>query len=129
MIHPMHFFLLAFMLFVNECISEKERMRYKLVHSFCQVSRNSLHSCYVYHASAGSIAMKGQMLVFQELTVTSEDFLAKIFKRKQIIRTSILKKISPVLKSYVYPILHVLQQFSAEVIECLILLYFVRKLN
>ena len=123
------FFLLAFMLFVNECISEKERMRYKLVHSFCQVSRNSLHSCYVYHASAGSIAMKGQMLVFQELTVTSEDFLAKNFKRKQIIRTSILKKISPVLKSYVYPILHVLQQFSAEVIECFILLYFVRKLN
>ena len=35
MIHPVHFFffLLAFMLLVNECISEKEKMRYKFVHS------------------------------------------------------------------------------------------------
>ena len=102
------FCLLAFMLLVNECISEKEKMRYKFVHSFCQVSRSSLRSWYVFHASAGGITMKGQMLIFQELKATSEDFLAKKFKRKQIVCTSILKKISPVLKSYLYPVLHVL---------------------
>ena len=40
-----------------------------------------------------------------------------------------LKKINLVLGSYLYPVFHVLQQFSAKVIECFILLCFVINLN
>ena len=65
-------------------------MRYNFVHSFSQFSRNSLHSWYAYYASAGGTDMKGQMLVFQELTVGSGDLLTKNLKRKQIINTYLI---------------------------------------
>ena len=79
---------------------------------------------------AGGVEAKGQMLVFRELRVIVEGLLT--MGRKQTLTTSlnnILKKISFILKSYLLSCILHPTTFSANVIECFILSYFIIKLN